>query len=80
MKISVSNEKNGCYIVVVYVATGFSNFAIQYLSENEIFLLNLFACSFGAQVESFKQNKNGQKSCDTVPLRLTTVQEITESI
>ena len=45
MKISVSNEKNGCYIVVVYVATGFSNFAIQYLSENENFLLNRF-CLF----------------------------------
>ena len=27
-----------------------------------------FVCSYGAKVESFKQNKNGTKSRDTVPL------------
>ena len=46
------------------------NFAIEYLCENEKFRETVFACSYGAQVESSKQ-KNGQKSRDTVPLSLS---------
>ena len=46
----------------------FFNFTIKYLSENETFPETVFACSFSAQIESFKQ-KNGQKSRDTVLLR-----------
>ena len=30
----------------------------------------VFACSYGLHVESLKQKKNGQKSRDTVPLKL----------
>ena len=40
----------------------------EYLRENEKVRETVFACSYGAQVESFKQ-KNGQKSRDTVLLR-----------
>ena len=40
----------------------------EYLRENEKVRETVFACSYGAQVESFKQKKNGQKSRDTVPL------------
>ena len=29
-----------------------------------------FACSYGVQVESFKQKNNGRKSCDAIPLIL----------
>ena len=42
--------------------------AIEYLGENENFRETVFACSYGAQVESFKP-KNGRKSSDTVPLK-----------
>ena len=38
-------------------------------SENEKVRKTVFVCSYGAQVESFKQ-KNCRKSRDTVPLRL----------
>ena len=41
----------------------------EYLRENKKVRETVFACSYGAQVESFKQ-KNGQKSRDTVPLSL----------
>ena len=70
MKISVSKEKIGCRVVVDYEDTWFLNFAIEYLCENEKCCeTNFFACSYGAQVKSFKQ-KNGQKSRDTVPLSM----------
>ena len=38
----------------------------EYLRENEKVRETVFACSYGAQVESFKQKK-GRKSRDTVP-------------
>ena len=50
MKMSVSNEK----------------FAIEYLRENGKVRETVFACSYRAQFESFKQ-KNGRKSRDAVP-------------
>ena len=40
----------------------------EYLRENKKVRETVVACSYGAQVESFKQ-KDGQKSRDTVPLR-----------
>ena len=43
----------------------------EYLRENENVRETVFACSYRAQVESFKQKK-GQKSRDTVPLIMTT--------
>ena len=52
MKISASKEK-----IVENVDTRFSNFAIEYLRENETFYETVFACSFGAQVESLKPKK-----------------------
>ena len=60
-------KKNVCIRVVNdYADTQFSNFAIEYLHENEKLWESAFACSYGgAQVESFKQ-KNGRKSRDTV--------------
>ena len=42
-----------------------SNFAIKYLRENKNLHETVFACLYGAQIESFKQ-KNGWKSSDTV--------------
>ena len=39
----------------------------KHLRKNEKVCKNVFACSYGAQVEPFKQ-KYGQKSCDTVHL------------
>ena len=39
----------------------------EYLRENKKVRETVVACSYGAQVESFKQ-KDGQKSRDTVPL------------
>ena len=41
----------------------------KYLCENEKFRETVFACSYSAQVESFRP-KNGHKSRDTVPLPL----------
>ena len=35
----------------------FSNFAIEYLRENEKVRETVFVCSYGAQVESLKQKK-----------------------
>ena len=52
---------------LVYADTRFSNFAIEYLLENKKVRERVFACSYRAQVECFKQNKNGRKSRDTVP-------------
>ena len=42
--------------------------AIKYLCKNEKVCETIFACSHGAQVESFKQKNNGRKSRDIVPL------------
>ena len=42
--------KNVCH-------TRFSNFAIGYLHENEKVRDTVFACSYGAQIESFKKNR-----------------------
>ena len=53
MKISISKEKSGVRTVNEYVDTWFSNFAIEYLLENETFPTTVFACSYDAQVESF---------------------------
>ena len=61
-------KKSGVRVVVVYRDTQFSNFAIKYLRESEKCRETIFAFSYGAKVESFKQ-KNGRKSLDTVPLR-----------
>ena len=47
-------------VVVDYVDTWIPNFVIEYL--------RVFACSYEAKMESFKQ-KNGRKSRDTVSLR-----------
>ena len=43
--------------IVDYADTGFSSFAIEYLRENEKFRETVFACSYGAQVVTFKQKK-----------------------
>ena len=61
MKISVSKEKSGVCVVVDYTDTWFSNFAIKYLHENEKFRETVFAFSYGAQVESFKQKRKWSK-------------------
>ena len=55
--------------VVEYADTQVSNFAIEYLRGNEKGRKTFLACPYGAQVESFKQTKNGRKSCDTVSLK-----------
>ena len=56
-------------IVADYADTRLSNFALAYLRENEKVRDTVVACSYGAQVESFKQ-KNGRKSRNTVPLKI----------
>ena len=48
MKISLSKEKSCVRVVVDYADTRFSNFVIEYLSENKKFLETVFACSYGA--------------------------------
>ena len=63
----------------MYADTRFSNFAIEYLLENKKVRELVFACSYGAQVECFKQNKNGRKSRDTVPLMDQTMQNMAVS-
>ena len=55
-------------VVVDFADTWFLNFAIEYLRENEKVRKTVFSCSYGAQIECFKQNKC-RKSCDTVPVR-----------
>ena len=70
MKTSESKENVCVRVVIDYVDMWFSNFAIEYLCENEKDRNTIFACSYGAQVESFKQKLNCQKSRDTVPLTL----------
>ena len=46
----------------------FSKFAMEFLRENEKVSETVLACSYEAQVESFKQ-KDGRKFRDTVPIR-----------
>ena len=58
-------EKKNLHVSVVVDCT---NFAIEYLRENEEFRESIFACSYGAQVEYFQQKNNGTKSRETVPL------------
>ena len=55
-------------VFVDYSDTRFSNFAIEYLREIEKFPETVSACSYGAQVKSFKPKKDW-KSRDTVPLK-----------
>ena len=51
-------KKKLCVCVVVYfLDKQFSNFAIKYLRENKNVRETVFACSYWAQVEYFKQNK-----------------------
>ena len=62
-------KKSGVHIVVDYAEdTRFSNFAIEYLCKNEKLHETVYACSFGAQIESFKPKKYDRKSRDAVPL------------
>ena len=63
MKTSVSKEKyvcpQCCWLrghVIFELGNGISS---------------VFACSYGVQVESCQQKKNGRKSCDTVPFKET---------
>ena len=57
------------YVVVDYADTRFSS---EYIRENEkVREKYVFACSYGAQVEFFKQ-KNDRKSRDTLPLNKVT--------
>ena len=55
MKALVPKEKLRVGVVVDFADTRFSNFAIEYLRENETVCETIFACSYRAQVESFKQ-------------------------
>ena len=57
MKIFVSKKKSGVRVVVDYADTRFSNFANEYLRENEKFRETVFACSYGAQVKFVKPKK-----------------------
>ena len=51
-------SRKSCVCVVVdYADTRFSNFAIEYLRENEICRKTVFACSYEPLDESFKQQK-----------------------
>ena len=49
--------KKNLGVVVDCVDTWFSNFAIEYLRENEKVCETVFACLFVAQIESFKKTK-----------------------
>ena len=62
MKMSVSKEKITC-------DTGFSNFAIEFLRENENVRVTDFVCSNGSRSNILNQT-NDQKSRDTVPLMM----------
>ena len=44
-------------VVVASADMWFSNFAIEYLCENETVRETVYACSYGAQVESVQQTK-----------------------
>ena len=57
-------------VVIDYVVMRFLNFVIEHLlQEHENERKTVFACSYGAKVESLKQNTNGRKYRDTVPLK-----------
>ena len=59
-KRSYLNKNLGVGVGVDFPEAQFSNFAIKYLSKNEKVRETVFACSYGAQIESFKQ-KNWSK-------------------
>ena len=63
-KTTLTRTRCQC-IVVNYADTLFSNFANEFLCENETVHETVFAGLCGDQVESFKQNKC-RKSCDTL--------------
>ena len=44
-------------VVVDYTDKRFLNFAIEYQSKNEKVCKSVFACSYGAQIESFSGKK-----------------------
>ena len=48
--------------------TGFFIFAIEYLCKNEKVRETVFACSYGAQIESLSQKKD-RKYRDNVPVK-----------
>ena len=48
--------------------TQFSSFAIEYLRENETFRETVFACSYGAQVESIRKEKKMVENLVTLSL------------
>ena len=52
-----SYVKNKLYVHVVNPDARFSNFANEYLRENEKVCKTVFDCSYGAQVESFKEKE-----------------------
>ena len=48
-------------VVNDYADTRFSNLVIEYLCENEKVRETVFVCSYGAQIESFKQKRKWSK-------------------
>ena len=65
-KLPYRKKNSGVSIVVDYADTGFSNFAIEYLRENEKVRETVFACSYGTQ--NLLSQTNCQKSRETVLL------------
>ena len=57
LKITYLKKELCVCTVVEYADMRISNFAIEYLCKNENVRKTVFACSYGAQVESFKQKK-----------------------
>ena len=51
--------------IVDFADTQFSSFVIEYLYDNEKVCATILACSYGAQVESYKQ-KNTVKNLMTL--------------
>ena len=49
-------KTSGARVVADYAENRFSNFAIEYLRENEKFRETLFACSYGAQEKKIDKN------------------------
>ena len=68
MKTHLPEKNVRVCVVIDYADTQLLNFAIKYLLENEKVCETIFACSYGAQVESVMQNNSGRKSRDTVPI------------
>ena len=54
-----SGEKRylGVFTIPIAIIKKYEKFAIKYFCENEKVSETVFACSFGAQAESFKQKK-----------------------